>query len=145
MYIQYYEKGGTGKILQTKGGGKRKRLRTTDIGYALDQGKYCTLSDLSSAFDTVDHLILLDCLQTRFGITGNVLSLLRSFLFQRDSVVSLDGSLSDSCVEKWSVPQGSVLGPCYLIYTIHLLKILFVIMISLSYCMQMIRSYIRNH
>ena len=80
---------------------------------ALDQGNNTALIllDLSSAFDTVDHLILLDRLQTRFGITGNVLSLLRSFLFQRHSVVSLDGSLSDSCVEKWGVPHGSVLGP----------------------------------
>ena len=48
-----------------------------DIGCALDQGNNTALIllDLSSAFDTVDHLILLDRLQTRFGITGNVLSL----------------------------------------------------------------------
>ena len=56
-----------------------------DIGCALDQGNNAMLImlDLSSAFDTVNHLILLDRLQTRFGITGNVISLLRSFLFQR--------------------------------------------------------------
>ena len=84
-----------------------------DIGCALDQGSNAALIllDLSSAFDTVDHIILQDCLQSRFGITGNVLSLLRSFLFQRHSVVSIGGSLSDSRTEKWGVPQGSVLVP----------------------------------
>ena len=66
---------------------------------------------MSSAFDTVDHIILLDRLQSRFGITGNVLSLVRSFLFQRHSVGSIGGSLSASRTEKWCVPQGSVLGP----------------------------------
>ena len=84
-----------------------------DIGCALDQGNNAVLIllDLSSAFDTVDHLILIDRLQTRFGITGNVLSLLRYFLFQSRSVVNIYGSLSDSSTVKWGDPQGSVLGP----------------------------------
>ena len=55
--------------------------------------------------------MLLDRLQTRFGITGDVLSLLRSFLFQRHSVVSIGGILHDWRTKKWGVSQGSVLGP----------------------------------
>ena len=38
------------------------------------------LLDLSAAFDIMDYEHLLECLQSRFGIRGNALSLFRSHL-----------------------------------------------------------------
>ena len=45
-----------------------------------DQGRVSilSLSDLSAAFDTVDHSILLERLRTTFGISGSALQWLRS-------------------------------------------------------------------
>ena len=53
-----------------------------DIGSALDDGLDVTLIlvDLSSAFDTVDHRILLERLQIMYGMSGSVLSWFKSYL-----------------------------------------------------------------
>ena len=69
------------------------------------------LLDLSSAFDTVNYVVLFDHLQTRFFFSGKVLSWLRSYLLGRQQVVNIDGDQSDSTAVRWGVPQGSVLGP----------------------------------
>jgi hypothetical protein len=69
------------------------------------------LLDLSAAFDTIDHKILLDRLSRTFGITDNALSLLSSFLINRFQSVSLDSNLSNPSPLDTGVPQGSVLGP----------------------------------
>jgi len=49
---------------------------TTDVLRAADQGKVSLLCmlDLSAAFDTFDHYILIDCLQQSFGVKGQALS-----------------------------------------------------------------------
>ena len=50
--------------------------------------------DLSSAFDTVDHNILLHRLESRVGIKNYALSLLRSYLSNRTFSVSLNNYTS---------------------------------------------------
>ena len=72
---------------------------------------FVVLLDLSSAFDTVDHTILLNRLQDRFAITGSALEWAQSYLKGWSSEVSINGHLSDPISMDFGVPQGSVLGP----------------------------------
>lgn len=85
-----------------------------DIMLALDSKTdvVLVLLDLSAAFDTIDHAILLKRLQNRFQITGKALDWIRSFLCGRSQCVSVGGSMvSDARPLRFGVPQGSVLGP----------------------------------
>src|SRR5258708_6538426 len=81
------------------------------------------LLDLSAAFDTVDHTILLNRLRN-IGITGFVYDWFSSYLSGRTQTVFLDGVSSNSVNLTCGVPQGSVLGPIlFNIYTQPLGKI----------------------
>ena len=83
------------------------------------------LLDLSGAFDTMDHKILLHRLQSSFGITGMALKWFKSYLSDRSQRVFLDGCLSESYKLPHGVPQGSCLGP--LLFTIYSSKLFEVI------------------
>jgi len=86
---------------------------TADVLEALDSGHTCilVLLDLSAAFDTLDHEILIKRLETTFGITGNALSWFVSYLSDRFQSVTIDGRVSSPQRLVYGVPQGSVLGP----------------------------------
>lgn len=81
------------------------------------------LLDLSAAFDTIKHDILIQQLAHRFGIGGNVLAWLKSYLLDRVQRVSVNGCNSQPF--KMGVPQGSVLGPIlFTLYTSPLEEII---------------------
>ena len=69
------------------------------------------LLDLSAAFDTIDHTILLECSSQWFGVHGTVLTWFRSYLSDRSFCVKCSGELSQPHHSCYSVPRGSVLGP----------------------------------
>lgn len=81
--------------------------------------------DLSSAFDTVDHEILLRRLNVEFGIKGRVLDWFTSYLSGRSQFVSINGGRSRHYDVKCGVPQGSCLGPLlFVLYVSKLFRIL---------------------
>jgi len=67
--------------------------------------------DLSAAFDTIDHQILLSRLNTSFGISDTTLSWLQSYLTNRTFYVRIGRHCSSSVTCTTGVPQGPVLGP----------------------------------
>ena len=66
--------------------------------------------DLKKAFDTVDHLILLQKLD-HHGIRGTINDWFASYLLGRSQVTEVGFNLSTECMTSCGVPQGSVLGP----------------------------------
>ena len=96
----------------------------------IDQGKGCilVLLDLSAAFDTVDHTVLLNLLEHSLGISGSALSLLKSYLHGRSQSVQIDRITSEFADLTCGVLQGFVLG-------------------SLNFCMYMypLGSILRHH
>ena len=57
----------------------------------------CVAIDLSTAFDTVDHNILLSVLEKRFGVQGTCLDWFRSYLNSRFCMVRIRNALSSKC------------------------------------------------
>ena len=91
-----------------------------DILSALDAGSSAILLmlDLSAAFDTIDHDILLSRLCNVYGITGDALDWFRSYVTGRIQRVVIEDSVSVDQELDFGVPQGSVLGPrIYCMYT----------------------------
>ena len=82
-------------------------LRIIDNG----SGVFLVLLDLSAAFDTVDHTILLSFLENHIGLKGTVLQMFHSYLSDRSQRISVNNALSDMAGLSYGVPQGSVLGP----------------------------------
>ena len=76
------------------------------------------LLDLSSAFDTIDHNILIKRLAFSYGINEKALQWIQSFLIGRSQSVITHAGISQVSTLKWGVPQGSVLGPLlFILYT----------------------------
>jgi hypothetical protein len=73
--------------------------------------------DFAKAFDKVPHRRLLLKLRA-YGVTGNVLSFVESFLSGRTQRVLLHGKTSESVEVTSGVPQGSVLGPLLFLFYI---------------------------
>ena len=98
----------------------------SDLQIMMDDGKcgILILLDLSAAFDTVVHSLLLEDLKA-IGVEGDALDYLESFLVNRTYCVQIGKSFSRTKVLTRGVPQGSVLGPIlFCIYTIELMHLL---------------------
>ena len=96
----------------------------SEISDSFEQNKYTigVFIDLSKAFDTVDHDILISKLK-RYGITGENLNWFKNYLTDRKQCVTYDGLLTETKRIVCGVPQGSILGPLlFLIYVNDLYK-----------------------
>ena len=126
MYKQLYDFLSNNDILFNNQFGFRKNLSTSlalmqiteRIRKSIDNKKFgCGIYiDLSKAFDTVNHEILLKKLD-HYGVRGSSLNWFRSYLCNRKQYVFLNGESSSLETLTCEVPQGSVLGPLlFLIY-----------------------------
>ena len=66
--------------------------------------------DLSAAFNTVEHDLLLEVLEKRFGVTDNAKQWYCSYIKQRKFRVIIGKNKSEPRQLKCSVPQGSIQG-----------------------------------
>jgi len=82
-------------------------LRVSDVG----ECSVLVLLDLSAAFDTVDHCILIERLRRWVGVSGSALDWFSSYFLDRSFSVSVGPSMPATAALSCGVPQGSVLGP----------------------------------
>uniref|UniRef100_A0A8P4G3Q0 Reverse transcriptase domain-containing protein n=1 Tax=Dicentrarchus labrax TaxID=13489 RepID=A0A8P4G3Q0_DICLA len=94
-----------------------------DLLTASDNGlvSVLVLLDLSAAFDTIDHDILLQRLEHQIGIKGTALTWFKSYLSDRSQFVHVNDESSINTKVSHGVPQGSVLGP--ILFTLYMLPL----------------------
>ena len=74
--------------------------------------------DFAKAFDTVNHKILLGKLH-HYGVRGNVLQLIESYLTDREQCVEVNNTTSGYEPVLHGVPQGSISGPLFFMIYIN--------------------------
>ena len=95
------------------------------LSLARDEPTALVLLDLSAAFNTIDHNILLGYLKSWFGLGGTVLKWFASYLNNHCQTISIGSTLSELSKLIFGVPQGFVLGPLlFSLYTTPLSKII---------------------
>ena len=97
-----------------------------DLLCSLDERKavILVLLDMSEAFDTIDHGIMLSRLRDRFGISGTALKWFESCMENRTQNIQVHDTVSEEQTVAFGDPQGSVLGPLMFIsYTAPLCNI----------------------
>ena len=67
--------------------------------------------DLSAAFDTMNHNIMISVLERRFGITNNALKWFCEYLCDRSIAVEINGTISSELDLPFSVPTGELCQP----------------------------------
>jgi retron-type reverse transcriptase len=89
------------------------------------EGVFLVLLDLSAAFDTVDHGILLRRMSCEIGVTKRALDWLKSYFTGRSTRVLIDDVYSLEKSMDYGLPQGSIVGPrAFTIYTIPIGRII---------------------
>ena len=99
----------------------------TDIMTYLHQqeGVFVVLLDLSAAFDTVEHTILLNRMASEIGLTGTALKWMESYFTGRTTKVGVNGTYSKPQSMQYGLPQGSIVGPgSFKIYIIPIGRII---------------------
>lgn len=99
----------------------------SDIMMSADSKEYTVmvLLDLSSAFDNIDHNIMINRLRDLVGMSGSVLKWFSSYLSSRSFSVYVNQIMSETAELSCGVPQGSVLGPIlFLLYIFPLGQII---------------------
>ena len=82
----------------------------------------CIFLDLTKAFDTVNHDVLLHKMENFYGFRGLALKLIQSYLSNRKQYTKIENCKSDLTKIEYGVPQGSYLGPLlFLLYVNDLL------------------------
>jgi len=80
------------------------------------------LLDLSAAFDTIDHDLLIWKLLTQYGIDGNALDWFTNYLSNRKFTVKINDKICDFFCLLFGVPQGSLLGPVLFVLYVKALE-----------------------
>jgi len=96
---------------------------TSDLLLTSDSGlvSVLVLLDLSAAFDTIDHSILLQRPERVIGINGPALGWFKSYLSDRFQFVHVNEESSSHTRVSRGVPQGSVIGS--ILFTLYMLPL----------------------